>query len=562
MNTENEITQGTQGTQGTTQGDGSLVSSAQKPGNLFKPDAYDFAFAICAFVLGYLFSRWVFFSWQGWGVTVFTTAYLLTVAAYLIKKRIFIKNSATWFWLIVTWLTGISYALWGNAGFNWIRSMFLFCAAVYFVITASGRTIMGKTGNYLLIDGVSAVVIIPFRNLLNQYVSFSCLTKGDKRGKVLPAILGVVIALLLAAILIPMLERADSGGFGMITGFFRDIFRFSFNEFFWYALFAIPVAAYLYGLVSGSAHGKGTDVIQPESAKKAVAAIRIFHPATVYVALGAVCVIYLVFILSQLPYFFSAFTGERPDGWLVYSEYARHGFFELCSIATINLAVLTICNLTSKKQRVESVILRMFNIALAVITLVLIATAFSKMALYIGAYGLTMPRLLPCVFMAFLAIVFIVIIILQERDFSIVRFALVTGAVLFCLLCLINPDALVVRYNADRYLSGTLPRFDTEVLIRADNAGVLPAIEVFEKTRDESLRYDIARYLKNQIGVGEGYRLSLESRLASERLAGLYEEMDMVLFDDCSEETLLVVPPPGRPRWTMGLIRHLAFKPV
>ena len=49
----------------------------KKVENAFKPDICDFIFALVAFVLGYLFSRWVFFFWQGWGVSAFTTAYLL-----------------------------------------------------------------------------------------------------------------------------------------------------------------------------------------------------------------------------------------------------------------------------------------------------------------------------------------------------------------------------------------------------------------------------------------------------------------------------------------------------
>ena len=551
-----------------TQGDGSLVlaelTQENRPlvlaENLFKPDVYDFLFALFAFVLGYMFSRWVLFAWQGWGVAVFTTAYLLTVSGYLMKKDHFTGNGAAWFWMFVTWATGASYALWGNAGFNGYRSLLLFSSAVYFVITASGRTIMGKTGNFLLLDGLNAVFLIPLRNLFNQYVSFSLLAKGEKRGKVLPAFLGVVLAVLLAAILIPMLERADSGGFGLITGFFRNIFRFNLSEFLLYAFFAIPAAAYIYGLASGSAFGKGTDVIKPEGAQKAVEAIRLFQPATVYVTLGAVCAIYLVFILSQIPYFFSAFTGSRPEGWLVYSEYARHGFFELCSIATINLVVLALGNVTSKKLRMESRVLKLFNVAIAVITLVLIATAFSKMALYIGAYGLTMPRLLPCVFMVFLAIVFIAVIVLQKRDFSIVRFALVTGTAMLCMLCLLNPDALVVRYNADRYIGGTLTEFDMEVLYRAGAAGVIPAIEVYEKTRDEMLQNNITFYLRSQSGAGGGgIRLSLESYLVRERLAGLPDELDkvtqatqgdgsLVLAELTQENRPLVLPPVRSPR--------------
>ena len=249
-----------------------------KPQNAFKPDICDFIFALAAFVLGYLFSRWVLFAARGWGVTTFTTLYLLSVTAYLMKKGAFYKSRAAWFWLAVTWISGASYALWNNAGFASLRTLFLFCAAVYYVITASGSGIMGKTGNYLMIDGVNAVIILPFRNFVNQYVSFSITKKREgKRGIAFPIILGVALALFLTIWLIPLLKRADSGGFSIIMEFFADIFTFRADrilEIAVYSVCAIPVAAYLYGLVSGVAHKKGTDIIKPDSAKKAVAALR------------------------------------------------------------------------------------------------------------------------------------------------------------------------------------------------------------------------------------------------------------------------------------------------
>jgi len=500
------------------------VFAKKKEKVIFTPDANDFYFAIFAFVLGYLCSRWVVFSWLGWGVALFTMLYLLTVTVYFKIKGALVNSFSVWFWFTVTLLLGASYALFDNNGFYFARAMFLLGAAIYYVVVASGRTIKAKNGNYLLIDGLNASVIIPFRNFINQYLSFSYLAKGKYRGKVLPVIFGIIIAIVFAAVLIPMLRRADSGGFGIVLKFISDIFDFRFAEFMFYAFFAIPIAAFIYGLVSGSAHGRHTDTIKPESAEKKVAALRFAQSATVFIVLGTVCVLYLVFIFSQMPYFFSAFTGNRPEGWFIYAEYARHGFFELCGIAAINLAILTVANITSKKQRVDSSLLKVFNIILALITLVLIATAFSKMAMYIDAYGLTMPRLLPCVFMAFLAVVFIALIVLQKWDFSIVRFALVTGAVMFCALCLSNPDALAVRYNTNRFMSGTLKEYDVEVLYRSGMAGVSPAYDVLGWTDDLTLRREIFEYL-NYIRAqprlnysGDAHRLSLDSYLAREML--------------------------------------------
>ena len=495
MNFENTLQQGCEANPVITS-DAQAAYTVHPAKNPFKPEMLDFVLAIFVFALGYLFSRWVLFTWSGWGVSAFTTVYLLSVTAYLMKKGAFTNSYASWFWMLVTFATGVSYAFWGNPGFAAIRSLFLFCSAVYYVIVAAGRTIMGKSCNFLLIDGVNAVILVPFRNFLNQYLSFAVLRKGEKRGRGISIFIGVIIAFVLLICLTPMLIRADSGGFEEILRFFADIFSFDISIVLFYALFAIPVAAYLYALVSGAAHKKGTDTIKPEGAKNAVSALRIFQPATVYIALGAVCGLYIVFVLSQVPYFFSAFTGRRPEGWLNYSQYARQGFFELCWISAINLILLIAGNVTSKKQRVESSLLKAFNIALALLTLVLIATAFSKMALYIKVGGLTMPRLLPCVFMAFMAAVFVALIVLQKKDFSIVRFALVTGTAILCVFCLINPDALVSRYNMSRHLGGSLPYYDMDVLRRAGVAGVPYAIEVYKKTPDENLKGEIAGYLE------------------------------------------------------------------
>ena len=234
--------------------------------------------------------------------------------------------------------------------------------------------------------------------------------------------------------------------------------------------------------------------------------MRLLAPVTIVTVLGTVCVLYAVFIACQVPYFFSAFSGSRPEGWLSYSEYARQGFFELCRLAAMNLAMLLAANIFSRKLRAESKVLKVFNSILALITLLLLATAFSKMALYIDAFGLTILRILPCVFMALLAVVCVSVLVLQKVQFSIVRVALVTGAVLFAALCLVNADGLIVRYNTDRYLHGTLTVYDTDILYRSGSAGVLPALEVYEMTADAALKSDIKAYLSGEKERIESYK--------------------------------------------------------
>ena len=463
----------------------------------FEADKKDGVFALFAFVLGFFFARWVLFSWQGWGVTAFTIGYCGAVILYLIKKGMHI-TSAGWFWCAVVALSGLSYTAFSDSGLEPWRSFFLLCSAMYFVISATGRPLLSKTSNWLLLDGINAMFVIPFQNFGCQYKSLSALG-GKKRGgsrQIFSIVLGLILAFIVLAMVFPLLMRADSGGFYKITSRITDFFQWINDAtLFLEIILAIPIAAYLFGLIAGCAHKRGCQTIKIDYAQKTVSSFRVLPMTTIFTVLALVCGLYIVFIGSQAPYFFSAFAGVRPEGFMVYSEYARSGFFELCEIAAINLSVLTAANIFSKKPRHDSRTLKIFNSLLSLLTLLLIATALSKMALYIGVYGLSVRRVLPCMFMIFLAVVCGGVIAMQKWQFSIMRLSALVGAVMFCALCLCNPDGYVARYNADRYLSGTLYDFDVDILNRSGSAGVDPAIEVFNKTTDEGLKAELSHYL-------------------------------------------------------------------
>jgi hypothetical protein len=478
------------------------VIQGYKPKESFVPDRKDSIFALFAFVLGFFFVRWVLFSWQGWGVTVFTTGYCVSITMYFMKKGITIPRPG-FFWLAAVVLIGVSYSLYDNNGLEPWRSLFLFCAAVYYIICASGRLILCSTGNWLVLDGINGLFVIPFKNFGCQYKSLSSpqYIKGSLGRQIFSIALGLLLALLVSGMVLPLLMQADSGGFSRIANFIYEYYRWVQNQFMDIIInfiLAIPIAAYLFGLVAGCAHNRGCSTFKKESVQYVIESVRVFASATVYTVLGLISCLYLVFIGSQLPYFFSAFVGQRPEGWQIYSEYARSGFFELCQIAAINLSLLIFANLFRKKSHGENNILRIFNVLLSLLTLVLIAAAFSKMALYIGAYGLSIRRLLPCLFMIFLAVVCVGVIVLQKRKFSIVRLSVFVGALVICALSLINPDGIVARYNADRFLSGTLESLDVKILYQSGPAGIAPAIEVYAQTVDEKLKAELKAYIYDQ----------------------------------------------------------------
>ena len=480
-----------------------ISNASASPRHTFAPDIADFIFALVIFVVGYLFVRWVLSYWLGIQIFIFTALYLGSTLAYFLKKGIKI-SAQSWFWFAAVFLTGLSCAIWENFSIMGIRALFLFAGAVYWAVHATNTTVAGKTGNYLILDALNAVFIIPFGNFFSQYKSFSVVLKRrEKRVRKMLSILGgVAVSLILFAIIVPLLISADSGGFSLFVNFLSGLFTINNEkliEFFLYCIPAIPTAAYIYGLASGCVHKRRTNNLKTENIPSALNAARLLPSVTVNIVLGAISLVYIIFILCQLPYFFSAFNGARPDGWLVYSQYAREGFFELCKIAIINIIVIFSTNLAVRKTETKGAVLKTLNIILSLITLLLIATAMSKMALYINAYGLTIRRLLPYVAMIFFALIYGGVIALQKWKFSIARLGLTAGAVIIVALCLINPNRVVVRYNTDRYLSGTLAVYDIDILYESHMAGILPAIEVLNTTTDETLKAQIHDFLNKSL---------------------------------------------------------------
>jgi len=462
----------------------------------------DVVFALVAFILGFLYIRWVFLAWAGYGVAVFTTLYCGAVAGYLTKKNAFHAKEGI-FWFAIVWLTGMSYALTTSDSTEPWRSLFLMSTATYAIVAATKNLILDRTERYWPIDLFNAGLMIPFKNMDLQTKVIYQATK-DKRQKshvVFSVLLGVAGFVIISMVLMPLLLSADSGGFEKMTRGFDHVIQwfqeaFSFNIM--NMLLAIPVGIYLYGLIVGSAKHRHTDAINPKQVNSGLETFKVVSDVTVVTLLGLVCSIYSLFIVTQLPYFFSAFAGEIPQGFKSYAHYARSGFFELCQIAVINMILILLANLLQKGEKQMRIVMRILKSMLSLVTIILIVTALSKMILYMSVYGLTVKRLMPCFLMLFLAFIFTGIIFQQIRCVAIGRAVVIVGSIAICSLSLMNLDDLVCEYNVSRYLEGSLSDFDVEVLYRAKESGVDASIRLYEMTENEALKSYVVTYLWSQ----------------------------------------------------------------
>lgn len=197
---------------------------------------------------------------------------------------------------------------------------------------------------------------------------------------------------------------------------------------------------------------------------------------TVYLVsfLSAIALCYLLYLFSQLAYFFSAFRGLLPEGEVSFSSYARNGFFEMCVIAVINLALVLLTLFLAKKAEGRLPLpLKILCSFVAVFTLIIIASAISKMLLYIAKYHLTVLRLTTSAFMLFLAVVFLAVILRIYTDkVNLFLTSLIAAACTLLVLGTVNVNAVCAKYNYEKHLDDPASLVDVSAFMELGDEGI------------------------------------------------------------------------------------------
>jgi hypothetical protein len=194
------------------------------------------------------------------------------------------------------------------------------------------------------------------------------------------------------------------------------------------------------------------------------------------VTLGLLNLLFLTFVLSQLRYFFGDAALVQTSDGLTFSEYYRHGFFELVAVAALVLPLLLFMHwLLHKGNPVHERVFRLLAGAQVFLLFVIMASAVRRMLLYQSVYGLTELRLYTTAFMAWLALVFIwfTATALRGRREQFACGALVAGLLIIATLHVINPDAFIVRVNVAHAQAGRFFDADYAASLSADAAPAL-----------------------------------------------------------------------------------------
>ena len=353
-----------------------------------------FFLAFAGYFVGWLYWKTML---EEWPMVLFVAAFLAWgVCIGLTKKT---KGKMHWFWAAVTVLIGLAITLKRcNATDGW-DVLALHGAAAFWAISFCGADRGGEDALGFAWDCLDAFLLLPFGNFFGRIQdavsSLAGLAKpaNGEEGKKMRrdfwlAVLCLVLALPLLVLVTNLLGQADAGFENMVHDF-QKLFRWNLSEHFWEecVLFAIglPVGAYLYGLLRGAARRENAPVLSAAQLEK----LRVLPGTGANLVLGLFCGVYFLFFGVQAGNLFAVFSGHIP-GTLTASDYARSGFFQLCTVMAINFFLIWLLSLLTK----ESPLGRGLQGVMMVQSIFLAVTAGAKLWLYIARFGFTPLRLL------------------------------------------------------------------------------------------------------------------------------------------------------------------------
>ncbi|WP_233476007.1 DUF4153 domain-containing protein [Paenibacillus sonchi] len=295
---------------------------------------------------------------------------------------------------------------------------------------------------------------------------------------VIKVLTGLGISLPLLLIVTSLLSSADGVFHELLAGIPQMLERLSFGEGFARLLWVLLLGTGMFGLLWGfvdhkvyvwnpkpelnmedgpSAESLNELLPQPLTLK--------VDPVILTTILTVINTVYVLFVSLQFSYLFGAWDGILPEG-STYADYARSGFLELILVTSINfvLLLLSLHSTGPAAARLRTIVNFLLYI-LVLCSVVMLYSAYSRLALYEEAYGYTYIRFLVHAFMIFLGLLLVLAAVRISRvHFPLAPCCLALGLFSYVLINYIGMDHIIAKQNIQRYeTSGIL---DTSYLSR------------------------------------------------------------------------------------------------
>lgn len=457
-----------------------------------KDSVFKLIFCIASVILA------VFGIWGGFrgGFTVSTLILFSVMTVYFTSKKTRLSIFPLFCGLLNCGLSAC-FVITSNGGIRFLSVVcMILLSAVWFLSLVKAPE---KESDFALISNIVIPIVKSATvNLPKTVVAFfSSRTKKRKNfGKVL---LGIVLSIPVLVVVVPLLMLSDAAFTGLVNKLlgncFLNIFKISVG-----LLIAVFLISYCFTLKKN------------ELSKAKVMGFVGIDNTIVISFLSVLSICYFTYLFSQLAYFFSAFKGILPKDYsFTVAAYARRGFFEMSIIAVINFIIIfTVLILSQKKNGKICVISRALCTFVGFFTLVIIATALSKMFLYIKSYGMTELRITTSAFMIFLAIVFISVMLrVFITRIRVFKTAIVTAACVLVVLGTVNVNNVIASYNYNAYKVGDLKEIDVRTIYKLGDEGI-PYLVKLTTDKNTEVAEEAKEHLKNILLNEKYYELERE----------------------------------------------------
>ena len=364
-----------------------------------------------------------------------------------------------------------------------LMNLIFFAAAVILYGISVAGIFGGDKNSSPMLSILNTLLVNPFDKMDIPFRSYGSYRRENKlRGVNRQVLAGILLSVPVLVVIFPLLMRSDAAFEGLIVSVFSGVGMLILK-----ILLGAAASVYFFSMlfsVKKNLKHECTDIGSTEELRK-------IPPATAVTLSSVLAAVYFVYLLSQSAYFFSGFSGILPKGYaFTPADYARRGFFELCGVCGINfVTVSVIFNFTKRGENAAAPLsVRIMSTVICIFSLIFAATAISKMIMYIGFFGLTRLRLMTSIFMAALALLFIIITVsMYAKRFPAMKCVIICFAAIGLITGFCDIDRTVASYNVNAFTSGVLKELDIDYLGELSDS-VVPYIAQLTKSDNESVR--------------------------------------------------------------------------
>ncbi|MDR1664327.1 MAG: DUF4173 domain-containing protein [Clostridiales bacterium] len=425
--------------------------------------------------------------------TLFCAAAFLLLTGTLKALKLF-KNKRAYLWALPMALLAACNGIFDANFFTWVNALIMHGLFAAYTLTAlsEGTVDLFNPGGFFY------VIAVTWGNWTAFAGAIKALAPGKRSGasgNIPKIILGTVAATPVLFVVVALLSSADAvfnRYVGRVFSSLIDAERVNIP----FIISLIISFVYLTGYVfAGIKNSRSISPADFPAIKTDTTAC-----ATFLILLNMV---FALFTVVQCAFLFSGGFFELPGG-MVYSRYAREGFFQLLFVTFINFAVIIIFVTSLRDKAREPLhrrpVIRALLFALCFFTGVLIVSSCYRMGMYTGAYGHTTLRLSVYTFLCMETVMLAATVWkLISGGLRYVRALVLIGLAFYIIVNFTGSDYFSTQLNKQLYLAGRLDYIDmNRASVGTDGLTVLkPLFDSGEYVCVDYKLFDRASYESN-----------------------------------------------------------------